>query len=170
MYLHRTLRAEFLTAEAADTAFIVHLCFFCFDCNCFCRTNIRAKSAADTFALFQFRRRTQRFLCNFSEQQSELSRQHCFKLHSSASLNSRLGKEQDSAVTAITRSPSTSWATRSKKVESTPPEKATATLQYSFVLFTYSQHNGAKILSSPSISHFTKPVSIFSMVLSRLFS
>ena len=45
-----------------------------------------------------------------------------------ASSSSRLGNEQDLAVTAMALSPSVSWATFSKKVESTPLENATATL------------------------------------------
>ena len=44
-----------------------------------------------------------------------------------ASFNSRFGKEHDCAVTAITLSLSISFATFSKKVESTPLENATAT-------------------------------------------
>lgn len=41
-----------------------------------------------------------------------------------ASFSSRTGKEQELAVTATARFPNTSWATRSRKVESTPLEKA----------------------------------------------
>ena len=40
-------------------------------------------------------------------------------------------KAADVAVTAMARSPRVSWATLSKKVESTPAEKATATLPIS---------------------------------------
>ena len=49
-----------------------------------------------------------------------------------ASFNSRSGKEQDFAVTAIHFSPNVSCATFSKNVESTPPKKATATLPSSY--------------------------------------
>ena len=42
-------------------------------------------------------------------------------------LSSLLGNEQETAVTAITLSPKTSFAVLSRYVESTPAEKATAT-------------------------------------------
>ena len=50
-----------------------------------------------------------------------------------ASPVSLLGKEPDSAVTAIILSPSTSCAILARYVESTPPEKATARLPRFFI-------------------------------------
>ena len=57
-----------------------------------------------------------------------------------ASSNSRLGKEQLRAVTAIALSPSVSCATFNKNVESTPLEKATAILDELHVPFVINQN------------------------------
>ena len=51
--------------------------------------------------------------------------------NAAASSSSRFGKERDRAVTATTRSPSSSCATRRRNVESTPEENATAALPIS---------------------------------------
>ena len=52
----------------------------------------------------------------------------CALQKSAASFDSRSGKEDEVAVTAIAFSPRTSCATFKRNVESTPLEKATATL------------------------------------------
>ena len=66
-------------------------------------------------------------ICSSSESQMTC-RMPCALQNALASFSSLSGKEQERAVTAMALSPSASWAAKRRNVESTPPEKATATL------------------------------------------
>ena len=62
--LHRSFRAELLTAEAGDTGVSVYFCFSLYHFYCLCGTDIFADTATDTFVFFKGRTGAYRPLYN----------------------------------------------------------------------------------------------------------